>query len=454
MADDMDRHPSARQLTEYLSGESSAADFLEVHHHLLTCPRCAEAYAPTSRPADDYSTLREALVPEADEAPFHLTYRDAQSYALGRSDRIDTEIAETHLEACPDCARVVSDLREIKARVTEDVPARRNGLPPLSAAPAYRNAFQTLRRHPLKIAASVVVLVGIVAALLLQGGRERSAREPLAGSQSYEPPAASSTGPPQNTLPSVNQEQTKLNGDSNAASAPRKSEPPKSHTRHSKAPIVLNDGGRLITLAPGGELRGLPPLPRDLQRAVAAALISGSVEIPREVADLRGSHSVLLGEADDGVPFRLLSPVGVITPDERPLLRWRSLPGASSYTVAVADANYDEVVTSEPLTGSQWKVPVPLIPGKTYAWQVTAMKDGKSVTSPAMPAPPAKFKVVDRATGDALRSARRRYGDSHLILGVLYARAGLLEEASREFRTLSETNPGSVVIPKLLQIVR
>jgi tetratricopeptide (TPR) repeat protein len=55
---------------------------------------------------------------------------------------------------------------------------------------------------------------------------------------------------------------------------------------------------------------------------------------------------------------------------------------------------------------------------------------------------------------DELSAARRDYGSSHLVLGLLYARAGLLEEAEHELRALQKANPDSAIAGQLLRRVR
>ena len=49
-----------------------------------------------------------------------------------------------------------------------------------------------------------------------------------------------------------------------------------------------------------------------------------------------------------------------------------------------------------------------------------------------------------------LAQARRVYASSHLTLGLLYAEAGLLDEAEQEFRSLQKSNPDSALVQKLL----
>jgi len=105
------------------------------------------------------------------------------------------------------------------------------------------------------------------------------------------------------------------------------------------------------------------------------------------------------------------------------------------------------------LNTTEWTIAAPLKAGRIYSWQVTAIKDGVEITSPVLPAPQAKFKVLDRATAELLLKAERAYPDSHLTLGVLYAGAGLLDEAEQQLRLFISNNPNAGIGQKLLQNV-
>jgi hypothetical protein len=76
------------------------------------------------------------------------------------------------------------------------------------------------------------------------------------------------------------------------------------------------------------------------------------------------------------------------------------------------------------------------------------------VTSPEQPAPEAKFVVLDAAKAEELSRVRQVYKGSHLTLGTLYARAGLLDEAERELESALHKNPRSKVAHKLLLSVQ
>jgi hypothetical protein len=128
---------------------------------------------------------------------------------------------------------------------------------------------------------------------------------------------------------------------------------------------------------------------------------------------------------------------------------------AVRYRVYVGDADNREVAGSGELPPSvtEWTPRTPLLPGKVYTWVVTAKVNGSDILAPAASQPEMKFKVLSaEALSDltALRGSTR----SHLALGVFYARAGMLEEAEREFLALARQNPQSPVALKLLRSIQ
>jgi len=104
--------------------------------------------------------------------------------------------------------------------------------------------------------------------------------------------------------------------------------------------------------------------------------------------------------------------------------------------------------------GTAWTVTPPLARGQSYSWQVKAIKDGQQFQAPKPPAPQARFRVLGGQQADEIVRARRSYGSSHLVLGLMYARAGLLDEAARELRALQSANPNSDVARRLLASIQ
>ncbi len=236
--------------------------------------------------------------------------------------------------------------------------------------------------------------------------------------------------------------------------------PPPARTPPATIVIALNDGGRRVALDATGSLKGLNQLPESDRRAVKSALTSGRVSTPPALASLQAGGGPLLSGGSSGgsgvVTFAPVSPVGTFVRAGRPVFRWRALEGATSYVVNVFDASFNKVATSGALSSAEWTPPAAgaLARGQVYFWQITASRGGEELTAPAPDAPEARFKVLDETKARELSAAQRAAGDSHLALGVIYASAGLLDEAESEFRLLLEENPKSSPAQKLLRDLR
>jgi hypothetical protein len=166
------------------------------------------------------------------------------------------------------------------------------------------------------------------------------------------------------------------------------------------------------------------------------------------LAGLSRRGSSLMGADDGGRRFEIIEPAGKVMLDDRPAFKWTGLGDAEGYVVEVYDAQFNLVSSSPSLKGLSWTAPQ-LARGKVYSWQVKAIRGGQEFIAPRPPAPQAKFRILDQAEAAEIARARRDYASSHLLLGLLYARAGLLTEAEREFRALQKANPDSDAPRKL-----
>lgn len=349
--------------------------------------------------ARDMETLHAALLDAPDETPYHLSAAEVAAYARGTANEIDLEIADSHLSDCATCLDAVRryEVKTFKPRGWSLI-----------------NAW----RVAAVVAGGIIVIV--LAIWLLR------------------------TKP----APSQQQVSTPVN-----TSSPVVEVQPSPEVVREFA-LVLNDGNRKVTMDKQGTLAGLERLPPGLQQKVRAALQAGKFEQPSALAQLATRSSTLLGTSGNGLLFRLISPVHQVVNSERPTFHWHALEGAQSYTVSVTDADLNEMATSPPLNTTEWRIAKPLKAGGIYSWQVTALKDGVKITSPVLPAPQAKFKIIDRPTSEMLQQTERAYPDSHLTLAVLYAEAGLFDEAEQELRILIRDNPNAAIPQKLLRQVQ
>jgi hypothetical protein len=395
-------------------------------------------------------------MPSPIDEPFHLSRAELSAYAKNSLGEIDRENAESHLEVCRQCqAKMEAERETVRADlvvVESQAPRPLPAVVPDSALAYYGGIFQ---RHAAQFAAlAVVTVVLIVLALFLT----RPGIDDRAEQQTYPQSVNGITNqaaPPTLSQSNQNSWQTNVNSVRGEESESASLSPEREKRDDSSARVVhqLNDGGRQIVLDERGDLKGAEQLPNRLQQAIKTALLTQKLERPPYVSELNGKPSTFLGESGDGLPFRLIGPVGKVVSSNRPTFRWRALAGASQYTVTVTDARLNEVATSEALTVLEWRPPGKL-KGGIYSWQVTAVKDGLRVTSPVLPAPQAKFRVLEQEKVEKLEHARQTFRESHLALGLLLTEAGLLDEAEREFGLLLKANPDSPLARRLLAQAR
>jgi hypothetical protein len=452
----MQEHPTPQMLKKYNRRTLSPDAFLAIHRHVVSCAVCAEGGRASLPKMEDYVNLLSALTPAPTDEPYHLSSVELMAYTRKELDEIDRENAESHLEVCEECRAKAQPIHRAKKKISTTGVAARASLPTAATRQnTHADATHFFQRRAVQLAALTIVVGAAVLLTILflrartdnQTARQTPSQDSNNITNQAPPPSFSQANPP------TGQGGVSENG--NAESETTAQSPDANALPDASESIVLqlNDGGQKILLDRQGELKGAEHLPPRLQQAIKTTLSTQRLERPPQLSELNGKAGTLLSESGDGLPFQLVGPLGKVVAGNQPTFRWRALAGAESYTVTVTDARLNVVATSNALTGLEWKIPKPLS-GGVYSWQVTALKDGQPVTSPVLPAPQAKFRVLEHDKAEELRRARQTLASSHLALGLLLTQAGLLDEAEREFQLLSKANPHSQLPRKLLAQVR
>jgi hypothetical protein len=417
----MQEHPSSEQLNQYERRVLPPDLFLSVHRHVSGCPVCFAQCNASNRTKEDYETLVAALMPDPLDEPYHLTRAEVTGYVKGNLDEVACEAATSHLEVCGECVQAVEETRAAvdgKQAANAIFEKNKNYIPKSDGGLI---ASLSAWSRPIQFASLVLLVAGlIVIAVLFLRTRDGQPVQPSTDQ-------GANLNARREALPSQPQ--------------PNQSPPLTNGAPTSSVEEQRNDE-LIASISPSAH------------EAIASSLTTQRIEKPQFLAQLTGVSDSLRGESADGVPFALLSPVGQVVRNRNPTFTWKPLAGASRYVVTVADDKLNEVATSEPLTNTQWRVPVPLKSGGLYSWQVTAFKDGQEVVSPVSPAPQARFMILDQKRAEELRQVERAVPNYHLGLGILYARAGLLNDAEREFQAELKSNQNSAVARKLLDSVR
>jgi hypothetical protein len=422
-------HLSTQSLEQYRRRTMSPTEILAADDHLASCEVCRRLALKRDQVDTVISRLRLNLREGASFESDHATYEQIVALVDGEIDDTSRDTLEHHLESCAFCTEDVNDLRLVRSEVLAS--SVKEAMP--NTRPTFRQKITAftdairLSLRPALAAALALLFISISIALFFAWKAMRRESPQRAGG--VEPPGVPAPASPGSSPETLTQ--------------PSTTEPP-------EIVLALNDSSGRVALNKTGNLEGLGLVSPSAQQAVKQALTTERVEVP-QMSELIGKKSTLLG-TQQGETFSLSSPVGTVTRNVRPTLRWRQLSGATSYKVSVLDADFNAVATSPSLTTISWTPSRALERGRVYSWQVTALKDGEEIISPSAPAPEARFKVLEKSKADELNELERN-SNSHLTRGVLYARAGLLDDAERELRALLAANPDSQVARKLLQSV-
>jgi len=402
--------------------------------HMADCQDCHQRFAAELNHQRGSIPFSFTLDPEFWFRDDHVDFDLLVGLADETLDQDTQEIIGIHLKTCERCREDVrSFLAFRKASAGEmnvsyarpDYESIQN---PVAAAPWWRGLTRPSYAIAAVVLLAVAVLIGVIALNKRSGPLEASNKDQANTGAERNPDVSPSRSPDTVSTPSSAGE---------------------------SAPVAkLSDGGGEVTIDKSGHVIGLDNVSESSRQYIARAALSEQIQPADVLRRLSGQQSGLRGDDSNGKQFKLLYPSRTVIIEDRPTFRWESLSGVTNYRVYVLDANGDQVSQSEelPPTQTQWKAPTPLRRGQVFSWVVTALVDGKDIVSPSASNPEVKFAILSSNDFNELNQLKK--SDSHLALGIFYARVGLLTEAEREFQKLIQLNPKSELPRKLLQSVR
>lgn len=424
----MTHHLSTLQIKQLCVSALPEDELTAAAVHTAECQSCDQRFIEELKRQRGDVLFNLTLEPEFWFRNEHLQFDDLIGLADNTFDEETREIVNIHLSTCESCREDVRSFLAFRDATAGEMnvsygPTHYEPSDDIRGAPWW---WQRLQGRPVYAAAAILLVTMAVLIAVIALSRR--------------------SGP----VEAVKQEQ--LNRDSERS--PSISPAPAQSVEDSAKVAILKDAGGEVTIDKDGRITGLDTVSENSRQYVAQAALSEQI-LPADVLRrLSGEPGGLRGNDDGPQDFRLLYPVRRVVSEARPVFRWESLPGVSSYRVYVLDQDGNQVSQSEelPPTQTQWEVPALLRRGQLFSWVVTALMDGKKVVSPAASAPEIKFAVL--STADFRELSHLKKSNSRLALGVFYARVGLLNEAEREFEGLVNLNPQSELPRKLLQNVR
>jgi len=434
------KHLSGQDLDRYRDRQMSPEELLRSGDHLAQCAQCASQIVDDDRAVMSAKLVRAVLQdPIADETN-HLAFEQISNYIDDLLSPADREIVDEHLASCEPCTEEVNELYSEKLLVDASeskkyAPKHLNVQRPSSIQKLFR-AY----RVPILIAgtAALIVMLVWIATLPLRS-EIVSLRAQLDQVQRTNDDLSS-------RVSAVHELESQI--------AQLRQDNQELHDRGTADLLIeIKDTDGRITIDRQGNLTGVESLGETDKEAVKTALLKQRIEVGADVSALRGKAGELMGTREGSESFGVVAPVGESVEADHPTFRWRPVSGATAYVVSVYAPHFQLVSTSGQITGTEWTSTVALQRGKVYSWQVRALVDDKEIVSPPPQSPEAKFKVLDSVKLAELQRVRQSYGKSHLVLAIVYARMGLLDDSEREVRSLLSADPKSKVLQGLLRSI-
>lgn len=425
----MIEHLTQNQVEDYCRQQLRTAELLSVSDHLGECEPCRRRIEFALNGDAAFFALRSQIFSEAAEvsspvfAQPHPTLDQTAGYVDGILAAEERQMVADHLTRCVQCALAVDDLRAFKSQIAPSLDREYQPAQPRSSTEGWWQrvvaALPPLfgQSPGLAFGAGIaVLLLAVTGWLIWRTPGEREPKQELVVSPTPTPQPVPVPPAPQLVA-------------------------------------QLTDGEGRLTLDQEGKLSGADDLPPVYQSMLKEALTNPRIQKSPMLTRLTQPPSSLMSTDNQRREFFVIEPVGEVLLTARPTLRWSAMEGATGYVVEIYDSKFNLVAASPQLTSRSWVAPA-LSRGNIYAWQVKALKDGQEITAPRPPAPQARFRILEGAKVNELVQARRAHPSSHLVLGLLYAEAGLLKEAEQELRLLQKANPDSEIARSLLNQVR
>jgi hypothetical protein len=425
----MTEHLTQSQIEDYGRRSLTAVDLLSVSDHLGLCDACRRQVQRALNGDAAYLALRSELFDDAElfsssAGRAHLTFEQIVGTIDATLAGQELQLVKDHLACCQQCVLAADDLRAFKDQIEPELDRQdQSSSVSVTSEKGWRR-WVMLWPKPLVFGSALAALLLAVSGLVVWQALKETKEEArtIVTTPSPVPSVPVSPGATPGGIETI---------------------------------ALLNDGAGKVSLDREGKLSGVDRLPPAYEQMVKNALTNQELERSPLLAGLTPIGSTPRGGSDEtSGRFSLIEPVRTVALSDQPGFRWSRLDGAAGYVVEIYDEEFDLVATSPRIIGQRWRARQPLKRGGVYYWQVKAIKDGRELISPHPPAPQAKFRILDESKANELERARRAYGSSHLLLGLLYAESGLLDEAEKEFRALQKANPNTAITDQLLQQVR
>jgi len=201
--------------------------------------------------------------------------------------------------------------------------------------------------------------------------------------------------------------------------------------------------------------RDLQALTPELQASILKTLRDGKIDIPPAVRELRGRNETLAGTESPN-NFKVSHPLATVVRETTPHFQWESFPGATDYQINIVEAASGELILNTRIAGTatNWNANKALEAGKTYAWEIEALRgDTLLAKTPSPPQPEARFRILSESETADLKEIEQSSA-SPLVIALAQVRFGLLDEATDNLEKFVRQNLNSKIALQLLEQLR
>jgi hypothetical protein len=453
----MVEHISIAKIEAFRANALKTTEMVGIVEHLISCAECERRLRDVIKDERDYRPVSISMEFEDWFRHDHLDYEQLVAYVDEKLDAEETEFTNLHLEFCERCSGDVRSFLEFRSRLEEELSYRHAPTQQQTQKEKIHSRFwrPVIAWRPLYVGA-VLTIIGLAVSFAIL----RASRRPDDQSrQDTYPPRTVTVSPSPSVIPVPSQspalvEITPSPPKTTAKSAINRRPLSLQGTAPRSEIAVLKDGGKEVRINKSGII-GAGMLPSDLQRVIKETLLAENIKKPAVLDEVNSEQGPLRGNESGKSRFRLLSPVRTVISEQQPTFKWEPLEGVSGYEVIVGDSFGRRSANSGqlPANATQWRSASTLKRGEVYSWVVKATINGEKIITPVPPDREMKFKVLDEKSARRLE-ALKKTTSSHLVLGMYYAREGMIEEAEREFQQLLNANPNSPIATALLRSVQ
>ncbi len=418
----------------FCSGRLLATETIMCAEHIEICLECQQLFNQLSIINVTSRSGSSIFSPDAFILGEHVDYEQISDYLDNKLDRDRVEFVKPHLDYCPVCSAEMSSLKEFRKTIEAELWEREE---PQDFITKVKSIFRRIEfPNPVYLfgALSILIILGIVTFVLYRWMIQDK-------DQHTKSPAYVTPGP---QSPRDDPERKDSKNDPTSPSGQVVINRPTDRTE------VIYDTGKRYVVSYYDDRISVSNLAPELRLDAAKVMKGQTIADTALLEELAQPEMDVRGGDDDKKKIVLVSPVGTVIVEDRPVLKWRPIEDASSYVVDIVDETFSPVAQSPQLEGTQWAVKESLKRDTVYMWQVTAYRDGERIEGRLNQI--GKFKVVSEGKLIEVGRARRRY-TSHFELGVYYLREGLLDEAEREFRRVLARNPSSKLVERISTMV-